>query len=68
MHLPEKGLSMIAQPLSKQIYFFLQSQSLAFLLHPTQTPFLIGFPHFLQGVHPHVSHILIILLSSLFNS
>jgi hypothetical protein len=32
-------------------------QSLAFLLHPLQTPFLIGFPQILHGVHPHVWHI-----------
>jgi hypothetical protein len=37
--------------------YFLQVQSLAFLPHPPQTPFLIGFPQILHGVHPHVWHI-----------
>jgi hypothetical protein len=37
--------------------YFLQVQSLYFLPHPLQTPFLIGFPHLLHGVHPHVWHI-----------
>ena len=37
-------------------YFFftgLQVHCAAFLLHPLQTPFSIGLPHFLHGVHPH---------------
>jgi hypothetical protein len=30
-----------------------QVQSLDFFLQPLHTPFSIGFPHFLHGVHPH---------------
>lgn len=43
---------------SRQIYsLLLQVQLLDSLPHPLQTPFLIGFPHFLHGVHPHAWHI-----------
>jgi hypothetical protein len=33
---------------------YLQVHSFAGLPHPLQTLFLMGAPHFLQGVHPHV--------------
>jgi len=39
----------------KTVYFFVSHvHSLAGLLHPEQTLSLIGLPHFLHGVHPHV--------------
>jgi hypothetical protein len=41
---------------AENLYFFftgLQVHCAAFLLHPLQTPFSIGLPHFLHGVHPH---------------
>jgi hypothetical protein len=47
---------------AKKPYFFftgLQVHWAAFLLHPLQTPFSIGLPHFLHGVHPHDWHIVL---------
>lgn len=40
-------------PFFRQSYaFLLQVQLLDSLLHPLQTPFSIGLPHVLHGVHP----------------
>ena len=37
-------------------YFFLQVHFSDGLLHPVHTPFLISFPHVLQGSHPQDWH------------
>jgi hypothetical protein len=48
----------LAPPTTTELYFALQVHSEDFLPHPLQTPFLIGLPHFLHGLHPQLWHII----------